>query len=336
MISFGKNLTVSADPLEKIQVKQLYDMLRNPSPETVSMIRQLRVVRDLDKKQYATLKRRLPYTVAAVFNPAFRLTENFAYAEHFFLDIDHLSEGGLSPDSLRERLKADPRVELCFASPGEDGLKVLFRLSERCYDAGQYSIFYKTFAAKFAHEYGLDQVIDSRTSDVTRACFVSMDSEAFFHPEAVPVVMADFVDFGNPEEASFREKMAEAENEDVFFVEENVHEKDPDAEVMDRIKSLLNPKKAKPEKMPFVPEELNIIMEGLKTFVESTGVELYEVVNIQYGKKLRLRMGHKLAETNLFYGRRGFTVVQSPRNGTNEELNGLMAELIESFLATLE
>ena len=336
MISFGKNLTSSADPLEKIQVKQLYAMLRNPNPETVSMLRQLRVVRDLDRKQYVALKRRLPYIVVATFKPAFRLTENFAYTEYFFLDIDHLSEAGLSVPMLRERLSHDPRIVLCFASPGEDGLKVLFKLSERCYDAGQYSIFYKAFASKFACEYGLNQVVDSRTSDVTRACFVSVDKEAFFHPEVAVVVMADYVDFNNPEEVFFQKKMAEADHEKVFFDEVEEHEKDPDGEIMDRIKSLLNPKKAKPEKMPYVPEELNMIMERLTTFVESTGVQLYEVVNIQYGKKLRFKMGHKLAETNLFYGKRGFTVVQSPRSGTNEELNGLMAELLESFLSTLE
>lgn len=42
-----------------------------------------------------------------------------------------------------------------------------------------------------------------------------------------------------------------------------------------------------------------------------------EVVNIQYGKKIRLKMGMKQAEINLF-----------PRTGTNAELNQLMADLI--------
>ena len=336
MISFGKNLTSGTDSLEKIPVRQLYNMLHNPNSDTISLLRQLRVVKELDRKQYATLKRRLPYVIAATFNPAFRLTENFAYTEYFFLDIDHLSEGGFSVASLREKLFHDPRVVLSFVSPGEDGLKVLFKLSERCYDAGQYSIFYKAFAARFARDYGLNQVIDSRTSDVTRACFMSMDQEAFFHPEATPIAMREYVDFNNPEEVFFQKKMAEVEHENVFFDEVDEHEKDPDKEAMGRIKSLLLPTKTKLEKLPFVPEELNIIIDRLKEFVESTGVQLYEVVNIQYGKKLRFRMGHKLAETNLFFGKRGFTVVQSPRNGTNEELNCLMAELLESFLATLE
>ena len=65
-----------------------------------------------------------------------------------------------------------------------------------------------------------------------------------------------------------------------------------------------------------------------------TGVEIYEIVSIQYGKKLQFRMGQKLAEVNLFYGKRGFSVVQSPRCGTSADLNELMSQLIDSFLIT--
>lgn len=36
----------------------------------------------------------------------------------------------------------------------------------------------------------------------------------------------------------------------------------------------------------------------------------------------------KQAEINLFFGKKGFSVVQSPRTGTNAELNQLMADLI--------
>ena len=43
-------------------------------------------------------------------------------------------------------------------------------------------------------------------------------------------------------------------------------------------------------------------------------------------------MGQKEAEVNLFYGKRGFSVVISPRRGTNEELNNVVAELIQQFV----
>lgn len=340
MISFGRNLTSSADKLEKMPLKQFYDMLRNPSSEMVAKLRQLQIVKDLDKKQYGVLKRQLPYMVAASFNPSFRLTENFAFAEYFIVDIDHLSDKGISLTELRKRLKADSRVVLCFASPSGDGLKVVFRFSERCYDAGKYALFYKLFVASLARQYGLEQVVDTRTSDVTRACFLSIDAEAYYNPDAEPVVMDGYVDFENPREAFGKKKMMEMMEAEFPFAEaeEDVRPKDPDSDVMARIKAKLNPKQAAKEEKrePYVPDELNQIMNGLKSFVEDTGVLLYETINIQYGKKLRFKVGLKQAEINLFYGRRGFTVVQSPRVGTNEELNALMADLIESYLKTLE
>ena len=40
----------------------------------------------------------------------------------------------------------------------------------------------------------------------------------------------------------------------------------------------------------------------------------------------------KQAEINLFFGKKGFSVVQSPRTGTNAELNQLMADLIIGFI----
>ena len=64
----------------------------------------------------------------------------------------------------------------------------------------------------------------------------------------------------------------------------------------------------------------------------SQGAVLAEVINIQYGKKLRFRVGMRKAEINLFYGKRGFSVVQSPRTGTDAEANALMADVVNCFL----
>ena len=49
----------------------------------------------------------------------------------------------------------------------------------------------------------------------------------------------------------------------------------------------------------------------------------------------KCRLGLKQAEINLFFGKRGFTIVQSPRCGTSTELNQLVSEVINSFLQTL-
>ena len=104
---------------------------------------------------------------------------------------------------------------------------------------------------------------------------------------------------------------------------------------MKRIRSLLNPKKEREKPDVFVPQVLNDIMDDLTAYISETGIIVKEIINIQYGKKLRFTMGTKQAEVNLFYGKKGFSVVKSPRTGTHKELNDLMAELVSTFVLSL-
>ena len=194
MLLFGTNIQSVADELKKVQEEYLYNSLRNPKPSIAATIQQLRIVYSMDAKGYAQLKRKLPYFVCGQFNPPFRRKENFAYTESFILDFDHLASKQLSLKAIRNDIIQDEQVMMCFTSPSEDGLKVMFRLKERCYDAGLYSIFYKAFAATFAMRHNLTQVADSRTSDVARACFVSIDPDAYFNPNPTPVDIKAYID----------------------------------------------------------------------------------------------------------------------------------------------
>ena len=339
MLSVGVNLLRDSDTLRKVTVDYLYHSLRNPKEEMKSRIHQLRIVRSLDEKQYKVLKRGLPYIVCGMFNPPYRRTENFAYTEYFIVDVDHISEKGLNLSTVREQVERDERVVLSFLSPSEDGLKVLFRLKERCYDAGIYSLFYKAFLLAFSKQYHLEQVIDERTSDVCRACFISIDPHAYYCAEAVPVDMKTYLPTSDStsmfdlkhelEQQVKKEKPAVASSDEKI--------KDPDQETINRIKQLLRPdlkQKLKNKKAPYVPECLDDIITDLKKYIEETGVNVYEIVNIQYAKKIRCKMGMQLGEINLFYGKRGFSVVQSPRSGTSDEFNKLLADLITSYLLT--
>jgi len=335
MLLVGINIRSSADALKKVTVDYLYHSLRNPKPEISSKIRQLRIVSRLDAKQYSELKRTLPYVVCGMFNPPFRRTENFAYIEYFMVDIDHLSEKGLVLAEVRKHIEQDNRVVLSFLSPGEDGLKVLFRLKERCYDAGIYSLFYKAFVRQFSIEHQLEQVIDARTCDVCRACFISIDPDAYYALEAIAVDLHAYLDISDTTSLlDMKSTFSKEEKEKIFQKKEEAKMTDPDTETLIRIKELLRPKGKKLiEKVPvYVPERLNEVMIDLKTYIENTGAIVYEIVNIQYGKKLKMKTGLRQAEINLFYGKHGFSVVQSPRCGTSSELNKLMADLINVFL----
>lgn len=341
MILFGKNIQSSNDTLTKVPLVNIYHALKNPKPETVAQIRQLRIIHNLDKKRYSVLKRQLPYLVCGIFNPPYRRSENFAFIEYFMIDIDKISEKEMSVSNLRNQIEKDSRVFMSFISPSEDGLKVLFKLSERCYDKGLFSLFYKVFAKQFARQYHIEQVIDSQTCDVTRACFVSYDPNTYYNENAETLQLNQYLPQDDPTammdlrfqiltEEKEKKKEETTQSGNGAEVPEKV---DVDASVIANIKAILNPNsKIKEERPVWVPEQLNDIMDDLKAYITKTGVIITEVINISYGKKIRMRLNLRQAEVNLFYGKKGFSVVKSPRTGTNDELNDMMVALIQTFL----
>ena len=235
---------------------------------------------------------------------------------------------------MKARIRDDQRILLSFTSPSEDGIKVMFRLRERCYDSGLYALFYKEFLHRFSEQYQLEQVADKRTSDVTRACFLSFDSEAYFNNDCESVDMGLYVQQTDP--LAMFDLMAKQKREEKELPRgDDTHlPSDPDKEIMDRIKQRLHPNSKTIRKKPdaFVPEQLNLIIDDLVAYIHDTGLVVTEIIDIQYGKKIRISMGMKLAEINLFFGKRGFSVVKSPRSGTNGELNDMTAQLIQSFI----
>lgn len=336
MISCGNNIRSIEENLQKVRVDYLYQCIRVPRTDVAEKIARLRIIKGLDAKMYATQKRELPFFVCGMFTPAFRRKENFAYTEYFVLDIDHVQEKGHDLGELKQRLVSDSRVVLCFISPGQDGLKLMFKLKSRCYDAGIYSIFYKLFASMFSKQYNLQQVIDDRTCDVSRACFMSIDPDVYYNPVAELVDWEQIVNEQNP--MALFENVKQVEEEQHQLGKESAKDElvsnEPGAETMQRIKSLLNPARAKKEKIKeyFVPGILNDIIGDLKRYIEETGAIVTEIRDISYGKKIGVQVGLKFAEINLFYGKRRFNVVKSPKQGTSEELNAVVAELVTAFI----
>lgn len=340
MIMCGNSVTSTADAMKKITEEMLFHALRNPKPHIEARMRQLRTVYSLDHKKYSELKRSLPYIVCGIFSPEYRRTENFGYTESFIVDIDCLSVKQLTAEAIRQKIQADPRVMMCFISPSGDGLKVMFRLKERCYDSGIYSIFYKAFVRRLATEYGIEQVVDGRTSDVARACFISVDPQAYYNPQCEPVDLTAFVDEQNPEDVFdlMRENKEADKQPQKTTANNDTNRADPDKDIMAQIRLKLNPdgRAAKKDKQEVVvPQRLNEVMQELRERIESLGLQVTEILNIQYAKKIRAKLGMKVAEVNLFYGRRGFNVVKSPRTGTSSELNDLLADIIQTFVDEL-
>lgn len=344
MLSAGKRIRDAHDRLSRIDALYLYQRIKHPSTELLNQLNALRRVYSLDKKRYNELKRELPYVVCAKFNPEFRLTQNFAYTDCFIIDIDHVSSQEIDIATLKMHLCQDRRVAMAFVSPSGDGLKLLFTLKEKCYDAGAFSAFYKAFVQQLALLYNITDMIDSRTNDVCRACFISHDPDAYFNPDAEPIDWSRIVAQATLSKPSTEHQVKQAATEDkpqqvaktVDTPVSNVNDNDPDKEIMDRIKQQLNLSvgREKAQREFFVPKEIENVMTSLRDLITKTGIMITGERSIQYGKQLALVGNQRSAELNIFFGRRGFSVTESTRRGTSRELSHMIGELVRDYLAT--
>ncbi len=333
MISSGNNIISAEDKLVKISIEYLYNSIKNPSSKLETLIKQLRLISEIDKTKYNSLKRQLPYIVCAHFNPPYRKTDNFSYTQYFVVDIDHINEKGLDIKKVKNDICKDDRVLLCFNSPSEDGLKVIFMLNNKCFDHGLYSVFYKMFVYDFSKTYNLEQVIDKRTFDVCRACFLSSDSDIYYNPISSTINLESYVSID-----SFNENNKKIKEIDIF---NDTHDADVQNEkneltddIYSKIKEKLYPnlKITKKEKNIFTPKEIESVTEVIRENLLNYSIDIVDVSNINYGKKYKLCYLNKKAEVNIFYGKKGFTVVQSPKTGTDKELNSLVADIISSAI----
>ncbi len=331
MLQLGYHITSTNDPLKKIENQQFFEMISNPATDLLSKINQLRTILTIDKKKYQQAKRMLPYVTCGIFSPPYRRLENFASIDCFMVDIDHLQEKEINMDTLCNKLRNDQRVEMFFISPGNNGLKVLFSLKEKCYDRAKYSMFYKLFINELSNRYGLDQVIDKVTSDATRACFLSADAGAYYNPGAGKIDMSAYIDFDSHVEVeqarqTIKEFDDESKNNEIVAEEKK---KDLSPDILLEIKKKLNPdyRERKPKNY-YVPPEIDQALDSVKNKMNEFSIEMVFSDPIHYGRKLRFKLGHRFAQINLFYGKKGFRLVKTPVSGSDSELNDVVFQIL--------
>ncbi|MBN2662830.1 MAG: virulence protein E [Bacteroidales bacterium] len=333
MLSAGKNIKQKNDPLQKLDLQRLFLGITKPKTEIKEFIEQLRILKSIDPKAYRLQKTKLPYVVPALFNPMFRKTENFNSILHVILDLDHIADHYFEVEELKNKLKTDETIQLLFMSPGGDGLKLFFTLNEPCFDHQKFSLFYHSFAQKFANKHNIKMLVDFSTSDVTRACFVSIDYEAYFNLDAEKIDIEQFIDYDDIFEVNkFKNEIVEIKKE----AEKNDVKQEINKDVFIELKSKLNPKiklREERQKHIFVPEKLDEIIALIQEFVVQFELNIDEIKNINYGKKFCFSHKHHTAEINVFYGKKGFSVVRSPKSGTNLELMEIGVKVFTEFFA---
>jgi len=115
------------------------------------------------------------------------------------VDIDHLSELGLSLEGLRSQFAKDRELgaRLIFVSPSGDGLKLVCKTDTEITDDNTYKEVYYSLKHYIESTYSHPgrEIVDGSGKDITRLCYVPYDSEAIFlrdsedtfHPERHPV-----------------------------------------------------------------------------------------------------------------------------------------------------
>ncbi len=340
MIMLGNKITQPEDKLNKIQIDQLVAKIKRPDNKMLFLFDTLSSMVLLNPDAYKRKKLLLPYVVPSIFAPPMRKTIYFKHAEYIILDLDHLDQSELLPEKLKYTLSNDARVLLAFVSPSGSGLKVFFKLDKKIFDPKQYSQIYKIFAQNFAQAYQTQSAIDLRTNDVTRACFLSYDPNIYYNPKAEPIDTAELLRQMKTLAIYIEAEKQQKEEKTTNLQQNNSNKKLP-KEIFWEIKQKLNPNykpREKRKKNIFVPEELKIlekkVLEKMKNkFPE---IKLESVKDVHYGKQFLFKYDIHYAELNVFFGKRGLTVVKTAKKINNPEFQNIIYQIFMQIVNDYE
>ncbi|MDX2284679.1 MAG: CRISPR-associated primase-polymerase type B [Bacteroidia bacterium] len=313
--------------MDPVSAEALHARICDPRSGLADQVALLRKVRQLDPDAYRRAKTQLPWFIGAQFAGARRKIDQFVQLDCFVVDLDHCRESEAAFQALRSRIQADPQVLLCFVSPGGDGLKCLFRLSQPLTHTKLYSDFYRSFALDFAARHGAAQAVDLRTCDVTRVCFLSSDPEAFLRPDPEPV------DWGIVQELNLLPDPLPFDPDPGPGPPPAAERGSLPADVYAEIRKRLQPgKPQRPLRPVVVPDALERIVEPVRQACAAAGIALAEIRDIQYGKKLVFQFRDAWAELNVFHGKSGFSIVKSLKRGSDPDLCDLLHALVSEVV----
>ncbi len=337
MLYTGKNIRESnLEALTPVTLEELAEIIRYPGEEVNRLLTRMQKVLTIDAKSYHRLKTGLPFFTGADFKGNMRHSNNFIRISWFILDLDHCIQSIIEESELKEKLSEDPGISLMFTSPSGTGLKILFRLKSPMTDTKLFSEFYLAFARRFSVEYGLEKYMDFKTHDVTRVSFINSDANLYLNKDATPVDASEYISqltISETQDLTVVEKTEENADEDN---DEKKNNQEIDKEVYVDIIRKLNPKTPVKKKEYYVPEILDKITQPITDKMEANGITVSNISDIQYGRKFQFTLGEGCAELNIYYGKKGFSVVKTPRNNTIPEFNEAVYQLAMEVIYDLQ
>ncbi len=173
MFSFFRAPIRNVNPFKDITLLEAYEMIRSDAYAKTTL--QLRSFKNPAEARTFKTSQFNYATFSGIFSSrsASSLTKHSGLVT---IDFDHL------PDvhQLKKQLIADPRIstELLFVSPSGDGLKWIIRKNRT---EMTHSDFFMAVSNYIRKTYQVE--IDPSGKDVSRACFLPCDPDAFIHPK---------------------------------------------------------------------------------------------------------------------------------------------------------
>jgi len=159
-------------PSKALDITELYDLIKSDKYKA-----KVEEIRNQDTKDVRDkLKANLDYiTPAGIFEARNndKLSECSGYAP---IDIDNVESGQL--EDLKNKLKNDEYITLLFTSPSGNGLKAIITIPQ---ERENYSLYVEGFYDYLEGKYNIEQDNLDRRSDISRACYVSHDPEAYLN-----------------------------------------------------------------------------------------------------------------------------------------------------------
>lgn len=331
----GKNIQQShSESLQPIALPKLAEAIQSGANGLSELCQQLQTILKIDKAGYGKHKLRLPFFCCAVFENNIRHSRNFKYIDCCILDFDKAPSADFVRDTLMPALRADERVAFAFISPSGKGAKALFMLNVPVSTLQEFSVGYKNFARSFAQQYGLEQYADLTTSDATRVCFLAHDPKAYLNPNPAPVCWQQYLpqalivtpknNLPDPEGPKTEDGEKEGPEKKQLDAKSPIR-----PEIYQQVVQRLNPTSVtKAPKVTVVPEILEQVAIQAQAAIAAAGWQLKGLQNIQYGKKIAVAHGFLWAEVNVFHGKKGFSIVRTPKTGTDTALGCQLEQLI--------
>jgi hypothetical protein len=286
-------------PLSAISMSNLIQKFSDKSLKYT--VDKLRKVKSIDKTSFGFLKRKLPYFIGAEFKDNFRCSENFCKVDFLIVDIDaYGNEEKIT--ALKQTICKDARVKLAFVSPSGNGLKIVFKLSNPISSLKEYSNFYQIFSRSFAKQYAIENYVDFSTSDATRICFLSYDENVYYNSNANNLE----VDFYSDTMFPFIDEVEEVNN-----IATKPGKPLISSQTYAEILKTLKPKTLKKQKKYTVPAPLKELKEILPTHFSMHSINVISIDEINYGLKLKIGDASLFTIINIYYGKKGFTVVKN-------------------------